>query len=65
MALIQQGDERGYWKIVYPEGWDIQELVEGENATWMQVDIDEKDLKADKKLWEKMLLKNNGEKDEA
>ena len=64
LALIQQGDERGYWKIVYPEGWDVQELVEGENATWMQVDIDEKDLKADKKLWEKMLLKNNGEKDE-
>jgi len=30
----------------------------------MQVDIDEKDLKADKKLWEKMLLKNNGEKNE-
>ena len=64
LALIQQGDERGYWKIVYPEGWDVQELVEGENATWMQVDIDEKDLKADKKLWEKMLLKNNGENDE-
>ena len=64
LALIQQGDERGYWKIVYPEGWDVQELKEGENATWMQVDIDEKDLKADKKLWEKMLLKNNGEKDE-
>ena len=64
LALIQQGDERGYWKIVYPRVGTFQELAEGENATWMQVDIDEKDLKADKKLWEKMLLKNNGEKDE-
>jgi hypothetical protein len=31
----------------------------------MKVDIDEEDLKADKKLWEKMLLKkSNGEKNE-
>ena len=65
LALIQQGSERGYWKIVYPEGWDRQELKPGESATWMKVDIDEEDLKADKKLWEKMLLKkSNGEKDE-
>ena len=65
LALIQQGSERGYWKIVYPEGWDQQELKPGETATWMQVDIDEEDLKADKKLWEKMLLKkSNGEKNE-
>ena len=26
LALIQQGDERGYWKIVYPDNWDVQEL---------------------------------------
>ena len=65
LALIQQGSERGYWKIVYPEGWDQQELKPGESATWMKVDIDEDDLKADKKLWEKMLLKkSNGEKNE-
>ena len=65
LALIQQGSERGYWEIVYPEGWDRQELKPGETATWMKVDIDEEDLKADKKLWEKMLLeKSNGEKDE-
>ena len=65
LALIQQGSERGYWKIVYPEGWDRQELKPGESATWMKVDIDEDDLKADKKLWEKMLLKkSNGEKNE-
>ena len=65
LALIQQGSERGYWKIVYPEGWDVKELKPGESATWMQVDIDEEDLKADKKLWEKMLLKkSNGEENE-
>ena len=64
LALIQQGDERGYWKIVYPEGWDVQELSPEEQATWMQVDIDPEDLKADKKLWEKMLLKNNGDDNE-
>ena len=65
LALIQQGSERGYWKIVYPEGWDTQELKPGEQATWIQVDIDEDDLKADKKLWQKMLLeKTNGEKNE-
>ena len=64
LALIQQGDERGYWKIVYPEGWEVQELSPDEQATWMKVDIDPEDIKADKKLWEKMLLKNNGEKNE-
>jgi curli production assembly/transport component CsgG len=65
LALIQQGSERGYWKIVYPEGWDQQELKPGEQATWMKVDIDDDDLKVDKKLWEKMLLKkSNGEKNE-
>ena len=42
----------------------MQELSPDEQATWMKVDIEEEDLKADKKLWEKMLLKNNGEKDE-
>ena len=64
LALIQQGDERGYWKIVYPEGWEVQELSPDEQATWMKVDIDPEDIKADKKLWEKMLLKNNGENNE-
>ena len=64
LALIQQGDERGYWKIVYPEGWDAVELSPGDQATWMKIDIEEEDLKADKKLWEKMLLKNNGESNE-
>ena len=65
LALIQQGSERGYWKIVYPEGWDVKELKPGESATWMQVDIDEEDLKAEKKLCEKMLLKkSNGEENE-
>ena len=64
LALIQQGDERGYWKIVYPEGWDVAELSPEERATWMKVDIEEEDLKADKKLWEKMLLEKNGDNNE-
>lgn len=64
LALIQQGDERGYWKIVYPEGWDVAELSPEERATWMKVDIEEEDLIADKKLWEKMLLKKNGDNNE-
>ena len=65
LALIQQGSERGYWKIVYPEGWDTVEVKDGEQATWMKVDISDEDLKADKKLWEKMLLKkSNGEENE-
>ena len=63
LALIQQGDERGYWKIVYPEGWDAVELSPGDQATWMKIDIEEEDPKT-QKLWEKMLLKNNGESNE-
>ena len=54
LALIQQGDERGYWKIVYPEGWDEPKNSFEEQATWMQVDIDPKKLIKHKKLWEKM-----------
>ena len=64
LALIQQGDERGYWKIVYPRVGTFQELVEGENATWMQVDIDEKDPKAPQETLGENVPKNNGEKDE-
>ena len=30
----------------------------------MKVDIEEEDLKADKKLWEKMLLEKNGDNNE-
>ena len=59
LALIQQGDERGYWKIVYPEGWDQQELKPGETATWMKVDVPYNEFEAEKKLWEKIFLKNN------
>ena len=44
LALIQQGDERGYWKIVYPEGWEVQEPPPDEQATWMKVDIDPEDI---------------------
>ena len=36
LALVEQGDERGFWKIVYPENWD--ELVaEQEQAYWIKV----------------------------
>lgn len=34
LALIKQGDERGYWKIVYPEDWDEQVAAQ-EQAYWM------------------------------
>ena len=46
LELIYQGDERGYWKIVYPEDWDLQ-VAEQEQAYWMQVPkmaLDEEDV---------------------
>ena len=52
LALIQQGDERGYWKIVYPKAGKFKNSPD-EQATWMKVDIDPEDIKH-KKLWEKM-----------
>lgn len=66
LALIQQGDERGYWEIVYPENWDVQELEPGESATWMKLDVPDEEFEAERKLWEKIFLKNNsnGEKNE-
>lgn len=36
LALVEQGDERGFWKIVYPENWDEQ-VAEQEQAYWMKV----------------------------
>ena len=36
LALIKQGDERGYWKIVYPEDWDEQVAAQ-EQAYWMSL----------------------------
>ena len=36
LALIEQGDERGFWKIVYPEDWDEQ-VAEQEQAYWLKV----------------------------
>ena len=36
LELIKQGDERGYWKIVYPEDWDEQVAAQ-EQAYWMSL----------------------------
>jgi len=36
LALVEQGDERGFWKIVYPENWDEQ-VAEQEQAYWLKV----------------------------
>ena len=69
LELIQQGDERGYWKIVYPEDWDSQ-VAEQEQAYWMSLKEsgsltdakDEEQYLKDPKdlpLWKKILLKNN------
>ena len=77
LALIKQGDERGYWKIVYPEDWDEQ-VAEQEQAYWMSLkdsgvlpdaeDVDTSSNNPDSEpLWKKILLKNktiNGENNE-
>ncbi len=68
LELIKQGDERGYWKIVYPEDWDEQ-VEEQEQAYWMSLKesgdlTDERDEKQFSKdpnelpLWKRILLKN-------
>ena len=66
LSLIEQGDERGYWKIVYPENWD-QVVAEQEHAYWMKLntgkllsDAEEVDVESDpssQPLWKKILLK--------
>jgi len=71
LALIQQGDERGYWKIVYPENWQ-EEVDQQERAYWMKVNnqeildtnVDEKPTSSQNTFWKKILLKSepiNGE----
>ena len=45
LALIQQGDERGYWKIVYPENWE-EEVEAQEQAYWLKLN-DQKILDAE------------------
>jgi len=77
LSLIKQGDERGYWKIVYPENWD-EEVAKLEQAYWIRLkeeellpDVDKAihDLQTDPDsmpLWKKILLKdktNIGEKE--
>ena len=65
LELIKQGDERGYWKIVYPEDWDEQ-VAEQEQAYWMsrkiQAFTDAEDAytfnNPIQNIWKKILLKN-------
>ena len=72
LELIQQGDERGYWKIVYPEDWDSQVAAQ-EQAYWMSLKesgslTDAEDVKQyskdpkDLPLWKRILLKNDTNK---
>jgi len=66
LSLIEQGDERGYWKIVYPEDWEIQ-VAEQEHAYWMKLNSENLVTDADRvdnvrdpesqPLWKKILLK--------
>ena len=69
LELIKQGDERGYWKIVYPEDWDEQVAAQ-EQAYWMGLKDsgvlpDAEDVEAFSKnpnelpLWKRILLKND------
>ena len=73
LELIKQGDERGYWKIVYPDNWDEQ-VAEYEQAYWMSLKEsgvlpDAGDVEAFSNdpdsvpLWKKILLKNNVDTD--
>ena len=68
LALIKQGDERGYWKIVYPEDWDEQVAAQ-EQAYWMSLkdsgvlpDAEDVDAFSNDPnslpLWKRILLKS-------
>ena len=68
LALIKQGDERGYWKIVYPEDWDDQVAAQ-EQAYWMSLkdsgvlpDAEDVDAFSNDPnslpLWKRILLKS-------
>lgn len=69
LELIYQGDERGFWKIVYPENWDDL-VAEQEQAYWIGLkektgipSQEDRELFAEDPnslpLWKKMLLKND------
>jgi hypothetical protein len=71
LALIQQGDERGYWKIVFPENW-AEEVDQQERAYWLKLNdqeindaqLDNKPTSSKDTFWKKIFLKsnpNNGE----
>ncbi len=68
LALIEQGDDRGYWKIVYPDDWE-EKVAEQEQAYWINLKSnaglpDAEDVNAFSKdpdslpLWKRILLKN-------
>ena len=66
LSLIEQGDERGYWKIVYPDDWD-EVVAAQEQAYWMKLNSENLLTDAEKvgnvsdpesqPLWKKILLK--------
>ena len=69
LELIKQGDERGFWKIVYPDDWDEQVAAQ-EQAYWMSLKDagelpDAEDFEQFNKdpesvpLWKRILLKND------
>jgi curli production assembly/transport component CsgG len=70
LALIEQGDERGYWTIAYPDDWE-QIVAEDEQAYWLQLNSEEilsdeeletlskEPTSSDQPLWKKILLKEN------
>ena len=69
LELIKQGDERVYWKIVYPEDWDEQVAAQ-EQAYWMGLKEsgvlpDAEDVETFSNdpeslpLWKRILLKND------
>lgn len=75
LSLIEQGDERGYWKIVYPDDWD-EVVAAQEQAYWMKLNSENLLTDAEKvgnvsdpesqPLWKKILLKgetNIGDKE--
>jgi curli production assembly/transport component CsgG len=74
LALINQGDERGYWKIEYPDNW--AEVVAEQEAAYvahinteqgnLQTEDSNKPTSSHDSLWKKIFLKsdnNIGEKE--
>lgn len=65
LELIYQGDERGFWKIVYPENWNDL-VLEQEQAYWFSIKGSkfvlpdaENEASNSQPMWKKILLENN------